>query len=94
MIQFYIPWEEEGGNDEIIDYERDFKKAQKGDSEQVNTKGYEIFHSKSDYKFCSQFIHLPLIVFEKWTLTKNLTDPDADARVTTIARLFFFEKSS
>jgi hypothetical protein len=26
--------------DEIIDYERDFKKAQKGDSEQVNTKGY------------------------------------------------------
>jgi len=39
-----------------------------------------------------------LIVFEKWTLTKNLTDPDADADadagVTTIARLFFFEKSS
>jgi len=39
-----------------------------------------------------------LIVFEKWTLTKNLTenltDPDADAGVTTIARLFFFEKSS
>jgi hypothetical protein len=36
-----------------------------------------------------------LIVFEKWTLTKNLTeniaDPDADAGVTTIARLFFFE---
>jgi hypothetical protein len=38
---------------------------------------------------------IPLIVFEKWTLTKkNLTDPDSDARVTTIARLFFFEKSS
>jgi hypothetical protein len=37
-----------------------------------------------------------LIVFEKWTVTKNLTDPDtdADAGVTTIARLFFFEKSS
>jgi len=47
-----------------------------------------------------------LIVFEKWTLTKNLTenltdpdaypdaDADADAGVTTIARLFFFEKSS
>ena len=29
-----------------------------------------------------------LIAFEKWTLTKNLTDPDADADagVTTIAR--------
>ena len=40
------------------------------------------------------FKWIPLIVFEKWTLTKNLTDPDADARVTTIARLFFFEKSS
>jgi hypothetical protein len=25
---------------------------------------------------------------------KNLTDPIADAGVTTIARLFFFEKSS
>jgi hypothetical protein len=42
---------------------------------------------------------IPLIVFEKWTLTKknlteSLTDPDSDARVTTIARLFFFEKSS
>ena len=39
-----------------------------------------------------------LIIFEKWTLTKNLTDPDADvdadAGVTTIAQLFFFEKSS
>ena len=45
-----------------------------------------------------------MIVFEKWTVTKNLTenltDPDADADayvdagVTTIARLFFFEKSS
>jgi hypothetical protein len=40
------------------------------------------------------FKWIPLIVFEKWTLTKNLTDPDADDRVTTIARLFFFEKSS
>ena len=45
------------------------------------------------------FKWIPLIVFEKWTLTKklteNLTDPDADAGVTTIARLFFFfEKSS
>jgi len=32
------------------------------------------------------------IVFEKWTLTKNLTDPDADADtgVTTIA--FFLRK--
>jgi hypothetical protein len=27
-----------------------------------------------------------VIVVEKWTLTKNLTDPDADAGVTTIAR--------
>ena len=35
-----------------------------------------------------------MIVFEKWTLTKNLTNPDADAGVTTVARLFFFEKSS
>ena len=26
-----------------------------------------------------------LIVFVKWTLTKNLTNPDADVRVTTIA---------
>jgi hypothetical protein len=25
---------------------------------------------------------------------KNLTDPDTDTGVTTIARLFFFEKSS
>jgi hypothetical protein len=40
------------------------------------------------------FKWIPLIVFEKWTLTKNLTDPDADAGVTTIDRLFFFEKSS
>jgi hypothetical protein len=41
------------------------------------------------------FKWIPLIVFEKWTLTKKLTDPDADAGVTTIARLFFFfEKSS
>ena len=37
---------------------------------------------------------------EKWTLTKNLTDPDAnadtdaDAGVTTIARLLFFEMLS
>jgi hypothetical protein len=31
---------------------------------------------------------------DKKNLTKNLTDPDADAGVTTIARLFFFEKSS
>jgi hypothetical protein len=35
------------------------------------------------------FKWIPLIVFEKWTLTKklteNLTDPDADAGVTTIA---------
>ena len=30
-----------------------------------------------------------MIVFEKWTLTKNLTDPDAG--MTTIAQLFFFE---
>ena len=35
-----------------------------------------------------------MIVFEKWTLTKNLSNPNADAGVTTIARLFFFEKSS
>ena len=40
------------------------------------------------------FKWIPLIVVEKWTLTKNLTDPDADAVVTTIARLFFFKKSS
>jgi hypothetical protein len=40
------------------------------------------------------FKWIPLIVFEKWTLTKNLTKPDADAGVTTIAQLFFFEKSS
>jgi hypothetical protein len=44
------------------------------------------------------FKWIPLIGFEKWTLTKNLTenltDPDADAAVTTIAQLFFFEKSS
>jgi hypothetical protein len=38
-----------------------------------------------------------LIVFEKWTLTKNLTGNltknlnDPDAGVTTIAGLFFFE---
>ena len=32
-----------------------------------------------------------MIVFEKWSLTKNLIDPDADAGKTTIARLFFFE---
>jgi hypothetical protein len=38
------------------------------------------------------FKWIPLIVFEKWTLTKILSDPDAD--VTTIARLFFYEKSS
>ena len=34
------------------------------------------------------FKWIPSIVFEKWTLIKNLTDPDADAGVTTIARLF------
>ena len=32
--------------------------------------------------------------FWEMDLTENLTDPDADARVTTIARIFFFEKSS
>jgi hypothetical protein len=46
----------------------------------------------------SKFQMDTFVVFEKWTLTKNLTDPDADtdadAGVTTIARLFFFEKSS
>ena len=36
-----------------------------------------------------------MIVFEKWILTKNLTEnlTDADARVTTIAQLFFSSKS-
>ena len=44
------------------------------------------------------FKRIPLIVFEKMTRTKNLTNAHAhaDARdqVTTIPRLFFFEKSS
>ena len=36
------------------------------------------------------FKWIPLIVVEKWTLTKNLTNPDvaADAEVTTIAQPF------
>jgi hypothetical protein len=50
----------------------------------------------SSFDSIPSFKWIPLIVFEKWTLTKTLTDPDADADagVTTIARLFFFEKSS
>jgi hypothetical protein len=49
---------------------------------------FDIVHRNLGYFFSI----IPLIVFEKWTLTKNLTDPDADDGVTTIARLFFFEK--
>jgi hypothetical protein len=42
------------------------------------------------YEVCPSFKWIPLIVVEKWTLTKNLTNPDvaADAEVTTIAQLF------
>jgi hypothetical protein len=47
-----------------------------------------VFVMKFDKEYIICYL-LPLIVFEKWTLTKNLTDPDAD--VTTIARLFFFD---
>jgi hypothetical protein len=61
---------------------------------------YKVIHTSNYDGHISKYVCKigSLIVFEKWTLTKNLTenltDPDADTGVITIAQLFFFKKSS
>ena len=59
---------------------------------------YKVIHTSNYDGHISKYVCKIGKYFEKWTptknLTKNLTDPDADAGVTTMARLFFFEKSS